>query len=234
MQNGGVGENVEAHIDRGRELEQFRDQELAERAQSDERKRISRELHDRVAHDMAVAHQSLQLYDALKEQDPKRAAQKIEVAKDAIKRAMHSTRDLSQALQETEIVDGLDSPLLGVLREVLPPGVKSNLTVEGDWKHLTPRTRDQIYLILREAIRNAASYSGASRVVVEVRVDAEEAWAIVEDDGTGFDPEAALREEGGGLRFMEERAEMVGGRCTVSSESGTGARVEVCVPLEAK
>src|SRR3712207_5143866 len=147
---------------------------------------------------------------------------------------MHSTRDLSQALQEAEIVDGLDSPLLGVLREVLPPDVKSNLNVEGDWKHLTPRTRDQIYLILREAIRNVASHSGASRVVVEVRVDAEEAWAIVEDNGTGFDPEAALREDGGGLRFMEERAEMVGGRCTVSSGSGTGTRVEVCVPLEAK
>jgi signal transduction histidine kinase len=232
VQNGDVGESDEAHIDRGRELEQFRNQELAERAQSEERKRISRELHDRVAHDMAVAHQSLQLYEAFKEQDPERAAQKMEAAKEAIERAMRSTRDLSQALQETEIVDGLDSPLLGVLREVLPPGVKSNLTVEGDWKHLTPRTRDQIYLILREAIRNAASYSGASRVMVEVRVDAEEAWAIVEDDGTGFDPEAALRMGGSGLRFMEERAEMVGGRCRVYSGSGTGTRVEVRVPLE--
>ena len=146
VQNGDVGESDEAHIDRGRELEEFRNQELAERAQSEERKRISRELHDRVAHDMAVAHQSLQLYEAFKEQDPERAAQKMETAKEAIERAMRSTRDLSQALQETEIVDGLDSPLLGVLREVLPPGVKSNLTVEGDWKHLTPRTRDQIYL----------------------------------------------------------------------------------------
>jgi signal transduction histidine kinase len=235
VQNGDVGESDEAHIDRGRELEQFRNQELAERAQSEERKRISRELHDRVAHDMAVAHQSLQLYDAFKEQDPERAAQKMEVAKEAIERAMRSTRDLSQALQETEIVDGLDSPLLGVLREVLPPGVKSNLNVEGDWKHLTPRTRDQIYLILREAIRNAASYSGASRVMVEVRVDAEEAWAIVKDDGTGFDPEVALRMGGSGLRFMEERAEMVGGRCRVYSGSGTtGTRVEVRVPLESE
>ena len=67
-----------------------------------------------------------------------------------------------------------------------------------------------------------------------MRVDAEEAWAMVEDDGTGFDPEAALREDGGGLRFMQERAEMVGGRCTVSSGSGTDTRVEVCVPLAAE
>src|SRR3712207_5949495 len=103
-------------------------------------------------------------------------------------RAMRSTRELSQALQQTEIVDGLDSPLLGVLRDVLPPGVKSNLTVEGDWKHLTPRTRDQIYLMLRMG--------------------------------------------GSGLRFMEERAEMVGGGCRVYSGSGTtGTRVEVRVPL---
>ena len=72
VHNGDVGERDEARVDRGRELEQFRDQELAERAQSEERKRISRELHDRVAHDMAVAHQSLQLYDAFKERDTPR------------------------------------------------------------------------------------------------------------------------------------------------------------------
>ena len=61
-------ENLSKHH---RKRKHFLAQELEERAKSEERKRISRDLHDRVAHDLGVAHQSLQLYKALKHRDPK-------------------------------------------------------------------------------------------------------------------------------------------------------------------
>src|SRR3712207_164577 len=48
--------------------------ELTARAQAEERRRLSRELHDRVAHDIALVHQSLELHEALKTRDPERAA----------------------------------------------------------------------------------------------------------------------------------------------------------------
>jgi signal transduction histidine kinase len=88
----------EERIDYKREREHFLSQELAERAKSQERRRISRELHDRVSHDLGVAHQSLELYEALKERDPNKAAEKISLARECIKRSMKSIRNLSNAL----------------------------------------------------------------------------------------------------------------------------------------
>jgi len=212
----------------------FLAQELEERAKAEERKRISRDLHDRVAHDLGVAHQSIQLYGALNHQDPKRAAQKLALAEEAILRAMRAVRGLSKSLHETELMHGLERPLSQVLKEVLPPEMGHRLQVYGDEEHLTPRTCDEIYLAVREAIRNAAVHSGASRLVVEVKITAEEALAIIEDDGRGFDPEEAKQRDGSGIRFMEERAELVGGTCSIYGSPDRGARVEIHVPLKAE
>jgi signal transduction histidine kinase len=64
-------------------------------AELEERERISRELHDRVAHSMGVAYQSLQLHEALLETDPSKAAEKLVLAKKTTKAALESTRHLS-------------------------------------------------------------------------------------------------------------------------------------------
>ena len=69
-------------------------------------------------------------------------------------------------------------------------------------------------------------------MVVEVKVTGEEAVAVVEDDGRGFDPEEAKQRDGSGIGFMEERAELVGGSCSINGGPGRGTRVEFHVPLE--
>src|SRR5215203_5449982 len=73
-----------------------------ERTQAHERRRIGRELHDRVAHTMGMVHQSLQIYEAYRERDPEAAEQKLELAKQKADEAMKDTRDLSQALRASE------------------------------------------------------------------------------------------------------------------------------------
>jgi len=68
------------------------------RAWDEERKRISRELHDRVvAHAMVVVHQSLELYEALKRGDPEAAGAKLCLARETTKQAMNLTRALLRA-----------------------------------------------------------------------------------------------------------------------------------------
>jgi signal transduction histidine kinase len=88
-----------------------------------------------------------------------------------------------------------------------------------------------MFLILREAVRNTIAHSGMSAVVVVLRISEEEAIGIVEDDCKGFDPDEAKRDGSGGLRFMEERAALVGGRLRVEAAPDKGTRVEVVVPL---
>lgn len=93
----------------------------------------------------------------------------------------------------------------------------------------------QVYLIMREAVRNAVKHSGCGRIGIRLEIGDEEVVGVVEDDGEGFDPEAAGEASpswGVGLGSMRERAEMLGGTLVVDSRPGEGARVEVRVPLD--
>jgi signal transduction histidine kinase len=227
------------------ERERARAREMAARAEASERGRISRELHDRVAHTMGVAHQSLQLHGALAGKDPARAAEKLALATEATRTALDQTRDLSAQLagpEAGETRDGLGTALRDLLETHAPPGVETELSVEGDETAVPPPVREQAYLVMREAVRNAVEHSGCGRVRVRLELEDGELRGHVKDDGEGFDPRGGPgggrddREDGGpavgvGLRSMRERARQLGGRLEVHSEPGRGTVVEVRIPL---
>jgi len=136
------------------------------RAAQEERERISRELHDRVAHTMGVVHQSLQLFEAHRERDPEAAERKLELAKRMAAEAMKDTRDLSQALRASDGTEEgleLEEALSKLLSEFVPPEMTHGLSVEGDEGAVPGEVREQLYLVLREAVRNAVSHSVRAR-----------------------------------------------------------------------
>jgi PAS domain S-box-containing protein len=225
--------------------ERLRALEASARAEDSERERIGRELHDRVAHTMGVAHQSLQLHLALADQDPARAAEKLGIAAEATRTALDQTRDLSAQLarQNTEETrDGLSTALRDLLETHVPDAVEAELSVAGDESTLPPRAAEEAYLVMREAVRNAVAHSGCGRIDVSLAIDNEELKGHVRDDGSGFDPQEYPdqgRDDRGddgyvagmGLRSMRERTGQLGGRLEVYSEPGMGTAVEVLVPL---
>jgi signal transduction histidine kinase len=206
-----------------------------ERTLAHERRTIARELHDRVAHTMGVVHQSLQLYGAYREHDPEAAEQKLALAKRRAAEAMKDTRDLSQALRASEGArEGLEveEALSEFLSESVPQGMTHALSVEGDEGAVSEEVREQLYLVLREAVRNAVSHSRASKVSVKVRTDREGIVGVVEDDGRGFEQQPRERSEAGGLAYMAERASLMGGTCSIESVPGEGTRVQTSFPLD--
>ena len=114
--------------------------------------------------------------------------------------------------------EGLEPALSELLEDTLSPEVSLEITVEGEEGLLSPAIRDQLFLILREAVRNALAHSGMSTLGVAARVTEREAVGLVEDDGSDF---------------MEERAALVGGQCLIVSVPSKGTRVEVVVPASA-
>ena len=194
---------------------------------------ISRELHDRVAHSMAVVRQCLELHEALKDRSPHSAATKMEQAKEEAKSALQATRDLSMMLRRSEIEGGLQQALSELLESAIPPDVRYEVCVEGDEWAVPPHVGNQVFLILREAVRNAVAHSGCERVTVGVEVAPSGVTGSVEDDGLGMktDGENGETDGGVGLRAMKERAALVGGALRVSSRPGAGTKVEVSVPL---
>src|SRR5918994_1300762 len=170
--------------------------EVTAHAEAAERERISRELHDRVAHSMGVAHQSLQLYEALAEKDPVRAHDKLHTAREMTQTALEQTRNLSMELRRSETGNGLVPALQDLLEVAVPDGVGAELSTSGAESRLSDHQRGQLYLILREAVRNAVRHSGCGRPTVGLHITPEEVSGYVEDDGHGFDGNGRIR---GGL-----------------------------------
>ena len=111
----------------------------------------------------------------------------------------------------------------------MPSRVAADLRVEGDEERVPGYVRGQIFLVLREAVRNAVSHSGCGSISVGLDIGPEGVVGRVEDDGHGFDASAA--NGGVGLRSMRERATLLDGDLGLRSEPGRGTRVEVSVPL---
>ena len=125
-------------------------------------------------HTMAVVYQSLQLYEVYREREPEKAAEKLELAKRMSDEAMKETKDLSQALRVSERENEeleLRTALSELLLDVVPQEMEGKLSVVGDEGVVSAEVREQLFLVLREAVRNTVSHSGASKVIVEVRTD---------------------------------------------------------------
>jgi PAS domain S-box-containing protein len=204
--------------------------EVGIHAEAAERERISRELHDRVAHSMGVAHQSLQLYEALEEKDPVRAHGKLHTAQEMTKTALEQTRNLSMELRRSEMENGLVAALQDLLEVAVPDDISAELSASGAESRLSDHQRGQLYLILREAVRNAVRHSGCSSLTVRLDITSEEVSAYVEDDGCGFEGNGESRGDLG-LRSIRERTALLEGKAEVYSAPQGGVGVQIRIPL---
>src|SRR5215208_6682381 len=201
----GVSIDITEQKQAEQERERLHSLEVGAHAEAAERERISRELHDRVAHSMGVAHQSLQLYEALAEKDPVRAHGKLHTAKEMTKTALEQTRNLSMELRRPETENGLVPALQDLLEVAVPDDISAELSTSGVDSQLSEHQRGQLYLILREAIRNAVRHSSCRYLTVGLDVTSEEVSGYVEDDGRGFEGDGETA-SGLGIRSMRERA----------------------------
>src|SRR3712207_565081 len=169
----GVTLDVTEHREAEEERARLQGLELAARAEAMERERISRELHDRVAHSMGVAHQSLELYEAYVKKDPVLAAKKLQLAKESTRRALNQTRNLLSELDRSHVEDtqeGVVAAVRALLETHVPPGVETTLSASGGELPVPTLMGEQVYLVMREAVRNAVAHSGGGRIRAALEV----------------------------------------------------------------
>lgn len=102
----------------------------------------------------------------------------------------------------------------------LPAGASDNV--------LPMELRHDLFLLFKEAVNNAAKYSGAVDLFVNLSAHENRISLLVKDNGRGLDP---LKVSGNGIGNMQRRAAKLGGHCKISSELGVGTTVEVNVPI---
>jgi signal transduction histidine kinase len=199
-------------------------------AQASERRRIAREMHDRIGHCLSVTHRQLELYRRYQDSHPVKADQKVEAAQRAIVDSMQNLRALTSDLYTRDPFKSLDTALMNYLDGAGVEGVASRVRVNGDESWVPPDVLDETYMVLREAAHNALTHAEPSMVIVNVDIFPTEIRAFVEDDGVGFAADRT-RHDGVGILSMRERARLLGGTLAVRSRPGSGTLVEFSVPL---
>jgi two-component system sensor histidine kinase UhpB len=120
---------------------------------------------------------------------------------------------------------GLEAAVRAYASELAAGGFR--VDVEADPLDRDPATDLELYRIVREALDNVALHSDAQNAVVRIARRDGTISVSVEDDGRGFDVEAALADGALGLFEMRERARIAGGRLEIDSRPGAGTRVRV-------
>jgi signal transduction histidine kinase len=207
-----------------------------ELALAEERTRIAQELHDAVAQKLFSARLTAEAAAALVETDPPRARQELSDVARLTAEAGAELREIVAALRPAELaVDGLVGTLrtrVALLDRVHRATVSLHIDVAPDLPRLPAPTEETVLRVAEEALHNALRHGAAAAVRVSVGRSDGRLVLEVADDGAGFDvdtpPPAAVTRLG--LASMRDRARMVGGTLTVTSEPGQGTTVRLEVP----
>ncbi|MEN3309899.1 MAG: hypothetical protein V7603_6101 [Micromonosporaceae bacterium] len=226
--------SMEQHAADARREERHR----AALAEAAERARISRELHDVVAHSLSVIVVQAQGAAAALEHHPARAATAVQHVVDTGRGALAEMRRLlglvrqgrdsgSPALAEPGV-----GALSGLVEEVSAAGLAVRLRVDGEPVALPANVDLSAYRIVQEALTNALKHAGTgAQATVCLRFAADTVEVEITDDGPGLTGDATGG--GYGLRGIAERVDLLGGELTVGSAGTAGFRILARLPIGA-
>ena len=202
-------------------------------AQEEERKNLSRELHDHVGQMLTALRMELGRIDRLRSASDGRVAGAIAESRQLVDDMVRTVRDLALGLRPSMLDDfGLEPALEWHVRDVGRRfGVPVELAVDGDLDLLSEQHRTCVYRAVQEALTNCVRHARASRISVAVKRQAESLTVTVADDGVGFDP--AERGSGLGLRGIEERVRELHGVLAIRSAPGIGTTLTMKMPAPA-
>jgi signal transduction histidine kinase len=206
-------------------------------AQENERKRISRELHDELGQSLTIIKMRLRFIQENLMNDQTILKDECEDSMLYINHVIENMRRLSQDLSPSILEDlGLAAALRWVIGNFAKKSTIQIAQDIADINHLLPQDSQIIlYRILQEALTNIGKHSSAARASVVIRRHADRISFSVEDDGKGFDiGQTTLRYEtqkGLGLNSMNERVRMLGGSLNVWSQEGKGTRLNFSIPI---
>lgn len=205
-------------------------------AQEEERKRVSRELHDVIAQMLTGINARLAALKQEAASNTKGMSRKISRTQRLVEKSVdivhRFARELRPAvLDDLGLIPALHSYLKSFAKET---GIRVHLTAFAGVEALSNARRTALYRVAQEALSNVASHAQANRVEVTIQRLSSAVRMSIKDNGKSFDVDQVLRAKRCkrlGLLGMRERVEMVGGTFTVESAAGHGTTIHAQVPL---
>jgi|SRR5579872_4018453 len=204
-------------------------------AQEQERRSLSRELHDQVGQLLTGLRMELAGMARAHGDAESELSFRIARAKGTVEQTLRIVRNIAMLLRPSMLDDlGLAPALVWLSKEMSrSSGVEIAADIDPALDALPDAHRTCLYRVVQEALTNSVRHSGASEVSVAAKAMSGWVIATISDNGRGF-AITAVKQKGLGLIGMEERARELGGEVRVESLPGRGARVLVRLPRPTK
>jgi signal transduction histidine kinase len=201
--------------------------------QEEERKGLSRELHDHVAQVLTALRMELGRIERGRAPTDTRLGDAVSECKQLVDKMFRTVRDLALGLRPSMLDDfGLRAALEWHVRDITRRyGLDVELNVDGEFDNLPDRHQTCVYRAIQEALTNCVRHAKAHSIKVNVTSHEDGLNIFVSDDGIGFDP--AGRHDGLGLRGLEERVKELDGDMTITSVMRQGTTITMHLPLPA-
>lgn len=205
-------------------------------AQEQERRRIASEIHDDFSQRLATLSLGLETAAQNISLSPDEANLQLQELSGAAIDLGSDLHTLSHRLHSATLENlGLTPAVSALCKEF---AAQQRIKIESTLD-LMPRSVPAdvalcVFRIAQEALRNVKKHSGASSAQVRLQLAGNTIHLSVCDQGAGFNPKESPKGEGLGIRSMEERARLLGGRFEIQSKSGTGTKLDVWLPLQTK
>src|SRR5579872_6028372 len=203
-------------------------------AQEQERRSLSRELHDQVGQLLTGLRMELAGMARAHGDAESELSFRIARAKGMVEQTLRIVRNIAMLLRPSMLDDlGLTPALAWLLKEVSrSSGFETHADIDPAVDTLPDAHRTCVFRVVQEALTNVSRHSGARRVEVSLKGDSDWVVGSITDDGHGFD-RGSQKTRGLGLLGMEERVREIGGRIRIESSLGGGTRIEFRLPRPA-
>jgi len=203
--------------------------------QEEERKRISRELHDVIAQTLVGINVHLALLNQRKAASPESFLRQISNTQLLVEKAVETVHAFARDLRPTMLDDlGLIPALQGYAKQFMrDTGIRVSLTASTEIDRTPSKIRTVLYRIAQEALTNVARHAKASLVELDIKLQGKVIRMTITDNGQGFNVSGktdSKKHKRLGLIGMRERAEMIGGTFQVNSAPGGPTTVQVELP----
>ena len=201
-------------------------------SQEQERKALSRELHDEIGQLLTALRMELGNLERVQVARGMESDPHLDQAKKLAESTLRTTRDIAMGLRPAMLdILGLGPALEWQAREYSRRyNTPIQLEVDGDLRDVPDPHRTYLYRIVQEGLTNCARHAQAKNIHVKLEDSRGTLAVVVEDDGVGFDQDGSVT-YGLGLLGITERVRELCGQLSIHSEPGKGTRIAVTLPL---
>ncbi|GAB4125853.1 MAG: histidine kinase [Roseiflexaceae bacterium] len=206
--------------------------------EEDVRKQLARDLHDGPAQSVAAMTMNVEFIKRMTERDPAQAAAELDKLSKLARRTTQEIRTLLFELRPLALeTQGLKETLRQYVdRDLFQNGqTKIDLDADDLTVQLDIKTQGALFNIIQESVNNALKHAQAKHILIRVKQIGSTIEVLIEDDGKGFDmakmQQSYANRGSFGLLNIDERAKLVNGSATITSEPGKGTRIKVIVPF---